>query len=314
MIEGVTIEQLRTLRAVAEAGSFAAAARKLGRVQAAVGQAMDRLEAQLGLRLFDRSGRTVRLTRQGEAIAAAAAGVQGELDALDALVGSLKQGAETSLSIAVDSLFPTPPLVDFAKEFAREHPSVELVVYTELLSAVTTLVRERRAAWGVAVEDADLTGLERRHVAFVDMVPVAARSHPLARRGTRPKERDFASAVQIVLSERRSNDSVPSRDHAVISRRQWRVVDLGAKHALIASGLGWGLMPEHLVRDDVARGALVPLHIEALGADPISRALVLVWRQGAVFGPVARWAETRLTHLCQGAVRPRAVRAPRRVK
>ena len=63
MLEGVTIEQLRTLRAVAEAGSFSAAARKLGRVQAAVSQSIDRLEAQLGLRLFDRTGRVPVLTR-----------------------------------------------------------------------------------------------------------------------------------------------------------------------------------------------------------------------------------------------------------
>src|SRR3954449_8815587 len=76
MIEGVTIEQLRTLRAVAEAGSFSAAARKLGRVQAAVSQSMDRLEGQLGLRLFDRTGRVPRLTAHGEAVVAAAARVE----------------------------------------------------------------------------------------------------------------------------------------------------------------------------------------------------------------------------------------------
>src|SRR6202040_881806 len=70
MLERVTIEQLRPLRAVADAGSFSAAARKLGRVQAAVSQSIDRLEAQLGLRLFDRSGRVPRLTRNGEAILA----------------------------------------------------------------------------------------------------------------------------------------------------------------------------------------------------------------------------------------------------
>ena len=65
VLEGVTIEQLRTLRAVAEAGSFSAAARKLGRVQAAVSQSIERLESQLGLRLFDRSGRVPRLTQHG---------------------------------------------------------------------------------------------------------------------------------------------------------------------------------------------------------------------------------------------------------
>src|SRR4051794_41874077 len=67
MLDGVTIEQLRTLLAVVQAGSFSAAARKLGRVQAAVSQSIDRLEAQLGLRLFDRTGRVPVLTAHGEA-------------------------------------------------------------------------------------------------------------------------------------------------------------------------------------------------------------------------------------------------------
>src|SRR6185369_1487600 len=107
MLEGVTIEQLRTLQAVVETGSFSAAARKLGRVQAAVSQSIERLEAQLGLRLFDRSGRVPRLTQHGEAIVAAAAKIEAGVDALDELVASLKRGAETTLRIVVDVLFPT---------------------------------------------------------------------------------------------------------------------------------------------------------------------------------------------------------------
>src|SRR5271156_1798376 len=118
MLDGVTIEQLRTLRAVIEGGSFSAAARKLGRVQAAVSQSIDRLEAQVGLRLFDRSGRVPRLTRDGAAVAAAAAKVDHDVGALDELVSSLKRGEETTLSIVVDALFPTSSLVAFAKDFA----------------------------------------------------------------------------------------------------------------------------------------------------------------------------------------------------
>src|SRR5829696_7752882 len=119
MLEGVTIEQLRTLRAVASAGSFSAAARKLGRVQAAVSQSIDRLEAQLGLRLFDRTSRVPKLTRHGEAIVAAAAKVNEDVEALDELVASLKSGTETRLSIVVDAMFPVAALVAFAKEFSR---------------------------------------------------------------------------------------------------------------------------------------------------------------------------------------------------
>ena len=82
MLEGVTIEQLRALRAVAEAGSFSAADRKLGRVQAAVSQSMNRLETHLGLRLFDRSGRVPRLTRHGQAVVAAAAKIESGVESL----------------------------------------------------------------------------------------------------------------------------------------------------------------------------------------------------------------------------------------
>src|SRR5262249_53311339 len=202
-VEGVPIEQLRTLRAVVEEGGFSAAARKLGRVQAAVSQSIDRLEAQLGLRLFDRSGRVPRLTQHGEAVARAAARVEGGVKALDELVASLKRGAETALRIVVDVMFPTESLVGFAKEFVAEHPSVELVLFTEVLSAVTAHVREKRSSWGIALEDADMEDLDQRAIADVRLVPVAAPGHALAGRAGPIDAAGLADAVQIVLGEHR---------------------------------------------------------------------------------------------------------------
>jgi DNA-binding transcriptional LysR family regulator len=308
MLEGVTIEQLRTLRAVADAGSFSAAARKLGRVQAAVSQSIDRLEAQLGLRLFDRSGRVPRLTQHGDAIVSAAAKVEGGVDALEDLVASLKRGAETSLSIVVDVLFPTASLVAFAKDFAAEHPHVALVLYTDVLSAVTAHVRERRSSWGIAIEDADLAELDRRPIADVRLVPVAARSHPLAKHAAPIGAAFLSSSVQIVLGEHRDGADAKDR-RGVMSSRTWRVVDLATKHALIASGLGWGHMPEHLVRDDLRARRLVELSLEEWGGAALRRSLVLVWRRGAVLGPVARWSQARLSELCLRVVEARSERA-----
>ena len=273
MIEGVTLEQLRTLRAVVEAGSFSAAARSLGRVQAAVSQTIDRLEAQLGLRLFDRSGRAPRLTKHGAAIAAAAAEVQGELSVLDELVKSLREGKETTLSIVVDAMFPTSSLVDFAKDVAAEHPAVELLLSTETLSAVTACVRGKHATLGIAVEDADMTGLERKHVVSVRLVPVAAPSHPLARAKRSIGATALSKAVQIVLGERRREGGTATKDQGVLSTKTWRVLDLATKHALIAGGLGWGHLPEHVVRDDLDHGRLVELRLDAWGPDALTRSL-----------------------------------------
>ncbi len=303
MLEGVTIDQLRALRAVAETGSFSAAARKLGRVQAAVSQAIDRLEAQLGLRLFDRTGRTPKLTSHGEAVVAAAGAVHDDLDALDDVVASLKRGRETRLSIVVDSMFPTDALVDFAREFGKEHPSVELVLLSETLSAVTTLVRERRALLGIAGDEADRRGLEQRRIAEITMIPVVAKSHPLARVSGAIERSALANTVQIVLSERGAprDAGEGSADHGVLSSRTWRVVDLATKQALIAAGLGWGHLPEHAIRDELRARRLVPLRLDAWGGTYPRRILHLVWRRGGRLGPVAQWVETRLTSLCRAA-------------
>jgi len=285
MLEGVTIEQLRTLRAVADEGSFSAAARKLGRVQAAVSQAIDRLEAQLGLRLFDRSGRVPRLTRHGEAIVSAAARIDGEVESLDELVQSLKRGEERMLSIVVDVLFPTAGLVAFARDFARAHPGVELLLFNEVLSGVTAHVREKRSSFGIALEDADLNQLEHRRIADVQLIPVAA-----------PEFTPTRDAVQIVLG------AAGGEDQGVFSARTWRVVDLATKHALILGGLGFGHMPEHLVRADLDANRLVPLRLDAWGDRPPRRTLVLVTRPGAPAGPVAKWAQDHLSKLCREVV------------
>ena len=97
-------------------------------------------------------------------------------------MASLKRGAERTLHIVVDVMFPTESLVAFAKDFAREHPDVGLLLFTEILSGVTAHVREKRSAWGIAIEDADLSDLDSRPIADVRLIPVAARAHPLALR------------------------------------------------------------------------------------------------------------------------------------
>jgi DNA-binding transcriptional LysR family regulator len=302
MLEGVTIEQIRTFLAVVESGSFSAAGRKLGRVQAAVSQAIERLEAQLGLRLFDRSGRVPKLTAEGEAVVAAAARIELGVTALDELVAGLKQGTETALRIVVDVLFPSAALVAFAREFRATHPAVELVLFTDVLSAVTDHVRERHSSWGIAVEDADLSELERRTIAQVRLLPVAAPEHALARHAAAIGAAQLEQAVQIVLGEHRPEAERRAVDHGVFSPRRWRVVDLATKRALIVGGLGWGHLPEHLVRADVRAGRLVALELEAWGGAPLRRSLVLVHRPDAVLGPVAQWAQRRLGDLCRNDV------------
>jgi DNA-binding transcriptional LysR family regulator len=297
MLDGVTLDQLRMLVAVAREGSFSAAARRVRRVQSAVSHAIAALEAQLGLVLFDRSTRTPTVTDAGRAVLAAAERVLAEADALRAVANGIAGGLEAHVALAVDALFPVEIVVTACREFAEAFPTVELRVHTEALGAVTALVVDGTCDLAVVNDVALAKGLDRRHVTTVKLVPVVAPSHPLARVPA-ASSRAIEAHVQIVLSERGFEGRGP--EHAVVSPRTFRVADLGTKHAFLLGGLGWGNMPLHMVARDVAAGRLVRLRSSALPREPIALPMSVVTRQGTTLGPATRWLAARLESLCAG--------------
>lgn len=304
-MDAFTLDQLRAMLLVAREGSFSAAARGLGRVQSAVSQSMSKLEAALGVTLWDRATKSPTLTPEGRAVLAAAERVCAEADGLRGLAASMVAGTEASVSMCVDALFPLPVLAELCRGFAEAFPDVDLRVDTEALSVVSARVLDGTATLGVVSPMGATPGLTRRRLAKVRMVPVASPKHPLAKvRGPIPAAR-FAQAVQVVLAER-GGDRVD--DQGVLSPRTWRVADLHTKQALLRAGLGWGNLPEHLVREDLRRKRLVRVRPESWSDDEHTLHLSAVHRAGARLGPAHRWIIARLSELCvlDDARRPRA--------
>src|SRR5579863_2844230 len=112
MLDGVSLDQLRTFIAAADEKSFSAAGRRLWRAQSVVSQTLANLEGQLGVKLFDRGARLPVLTDQGRALLAAARAVAGDVDLFKARAKSLAGGLEPELSVAVDVMFPPAPFTD----------------------------------------------------------------------------------------------------------------------------------------------------------------------------------------------------------
>src|ERR1700752_3961606 len=106
MLDPLTLDQLRVLVAVAETGSFSAAARRLGRVQSAISQAVQTLESTLGCPLFERSGRVPTLTEVGRAMLGDARYVLQGVGALRARAQSIAEDVEPELTLAIDAMFP----------------------------------------------------------------------------------------------------------------------------------------------------------------------------------------------------------------
>ncbi len=296
MADAITLDQLRTFIAVVDEGSFSAAGRKLRRVQSAVSHAMANLETELGVRIWDRSTKIPTLTPEGKVLLGSARRICSDVDALKGVADGLVGGLEASVSLGVDAILPVRAVVDMCREFAVKFPTVELRLHTETLSAVSALVLDGTCQIGVIGPAAHAQGLERQYFASVHLIPVVATEHPLASCPDRVPTTLLAEHVNIVLSERGSERQTP--DQGVLSSRTWRVADLGTKHALLLGGLGWGNMPEHMVREDLARGRLVRIQPAAWSDDEWNLSLSVVHRPELSKGPATRWILQRLPELC----------------
>ena len=295
MLDRLTLDQLRILATVVDEGSFSAAARKLQRVQSAVSTAMANLEAQLDVPIWDRTHRAATLTPQGRAVLASARRVLSDVDALRTLASAMGRGIEPAVSLCVDAVFPTEALVDMCRGFAKELPDVELRVDVQTMSVVAQRVLDGAATVGVAQAAAGSPNLERRALTPIAMIPVVARSHPLASKRGRLSAAQLGEHIQIVLSER-AESGLP--DHGVLSERTWRVHDLETKRAMLRAGLGWGNLPIHMVRADLAKGRLVRIRPDAWADDEHTLHLALVYRRDTTLGPAHRWVLDQLSTLC----------------
>ena len=281
-----TYDQLRLFLAIVETGSFGGAARKLNRAVSVVSYGIANLEAQLGVTLFDREGtRKPQLSIAGRAVLAEARTVAHGMDGLRAKVKGLLEGLEAEVSLAVDVMLPTARLGKVLRTFRSEFPTVTLRLHVEALGAVTALVLDGKAGVGISGPLAtSVDGVELRSAGSVEMVPVAAPDHPLARLHPIPPgaARDH---VQLVLTDR--SPITAGRDFAVQSPRTWRLADLGAKHALLREGIGWGNMPLPMIQPDLEAGTLLRL---AMPEQPGGAYRFCgIYRRDTPPGPAASW-------------------------
>jgi DNA-binding transcriptional LysR family regulator len=279
--------------AAADEGSFSAAARRVQRTQSAVSEAILNLEAQLGVALFDRSGRYPKLTNQGVILLADARAVITDVDAMKARAKGIAGGLEAELAAVVDVFLPIEMVAEFAREFRMQFPATPLRLYVEALGGAVQPVIDGRVSLGIVGSLPTLPqGLVQERVTEVTFMMVAAASHPLASyRGTIPKA-ELARHVQLVLTDRSSLSE--GREFGVMSPSTWRLADLFAKHAFLVAGLGWGGMPLQTVAKDIAEGRLVELSVEDVPSGGLALPMFAIYRDADPPGPAGRWMIQRL--------------------
>ena len=287
MIDPLTLDQMRVLSAVAETGSFSAAARKLGRVQSAVSQAVQTMEAALGLILFDRSRKTPTLTEAGAAMLEDARATLARAQSMLARARAIRDDLEPELTLAVEASFPIPLLMMSLQALRGEFPTLPATLFTEALGGAQETLETGAARMAIyPIFGGPKADVSAEFLARVALAPVAAAHHPLARLGRPARREDLEAHVQLVLTGR--NAYAQAVRGGVVSPHVWRFVDQTTRLEFLLSGFGWCNMPLHMVQEHIDNGRLRRLEL-LHGEPPPEFILYVACLRDRPLGRAGRW-------------------------
>ncbi len=286
-MDALTLDQFTVFVAIAEAGSFAGAARRLGRAQSAVTYAVHKLEEQTGLPLFDRTAYRPVLSEAGRALLPRARRVVEDVAAYRRQAAGIAQGIEAELTVALSSLTPLALVTPALARLHGGYPGVQLRLLIQPDEQAVVSLLEGEADLALAL---DLPGLpdwaERSLVTDLDMVFVAAREHPLAGLDGPLAPEILGEHLQVAVSVERA--ARRGRDHGVVGINRWYVPDVTTKLALLRAGLGWGSMPRVMAAEDLAAGRMVLLEGSTPFRDRPAAILAAIHHRERPPGPAAR--------------------------
>lgn len=257
--------QLTSFLKVAELGSVTRAAEALYLTQPAVTQQIRSLENELGVRLFDRTGRGVRLTLAGEALREHAHRSLAVLDECRQVIADLDAGVAGKLLIGAGVTTSVFHLPDWLRAFRETHPAVDVVVRTGRSREVTQFVLDREIDLGLVtspVQHPDLcvTGLHDEEILLV-----TPSDHPIAGHSIEPDE---LSAVPLILFPQgtgfRSYLDRTLSDAGVSARVKMETDSVEAIKRFVEAGLGVSFLPAPAVESELASGLLAQARVAGM--------------------------------------------------
>ena len=281
----MNLNHLAVFHAVAQAGSMTLGAQLLDVSQPAVSKQVQELEHALGLHLFDRIGRRVRLSQAGEILADYARRLFALAHEAEEAMADVRAVERGKLAIGASNTIGTYLLPGVLAEFWRRHPRVEVLVHIENTEQVHRRLAEHELDIGLTEGLVEEEELDAEVFQQDELVVIAAPGHRLAGQSRVP-----LSAVRqepFILREPGSGTRAVEERALTRLKLPVRVVmALGSTEAIkrvVAEGVGLAIVSRLTVCAECAAGTLAVLPVAGLR---IERPLHLVRRRGRRDGPV----------------------------
>jgi DNA-binding transcriptional LysR family regulator len=286
--ECVELYQLEAFEAIAAHGSFTRAAEALHLSQPAITRQIASLEAELRTRLFDRLGRTVRMTAAGEALHRYSEQIVRLSREAQHAVAEVGAGAAGRLAVGASSTLATYVLPSLLRRFRESHPRVEISVHTGASAQVLEMVLSNEADLGIVTSEVHDRVLVATVLAEYETCVVVPPAHPLARRGA-VEAADLAGATLIQMESGTNLRTYVDRLLSAAGVEEQVALELDNVEAIkrmIEAELGISMLPEVAVRAEVAAGRLAALPLA--GMPQANRQIRLVHRRDKYLSASAR--------------------------
>lgn len=284
MLAKTSLQQWAVLAAVVDHGGFAQAASVLHRSQSAISYAVGGLQDAIGVPLLRIVGRRAVLTPLGETLLKRARALVTDLEKLEALAASLRQGWEAELRLVVDAAFPRERLLAIVRELQQLCPNTQMQLSDAVLSGAEEAIVDGSA--DVVVTTRVPPGILGEWLADVTFVAVARADHALLQLNRPLTPADLVRHVQAVIRD--SGVRHPRDDGWLGAQLRCTVGSLEASLAIVKAGLAYAWLPAHVLQESLSSGLLRPLPLAAGGSRKVPLSLVLV--RPEIAGPAARAA------------------------
>jgi DNA-binding transcriptional LysR family regulator len=285
----LTPEALAMMDTIARTGSFAAAARELGKVPSALTYNVRQLEDALDVLLFDRSSRQAQLTAAGEELLNEGRRLLAEMDAVANRVRRVATGWETELTIAVDGVLSQLTVFELCESFyalnpqgvaGQGHggPGTRLRLRSEVLAGTWEALLSGQAdlaiGVGISAQAPAPSGIESAVLGELKFVFVVAPHHPLAAATAPITDAELLRqrAVAVADSAHRMSpitvNLLPGQDVLTVHSTE-------AKIEAIVRCMGCGFVPEPMARCHIGAGRLV---VKEVARNRTNAALHYAWR------------------------------------
>jgi len=260
----LTPEALAMMDTIARTGSFAAAARELGKVPSALTYSVRQLEDALDVLLFDRRSRQARLTAAGEELLNEGRRLLAQTQAVANRVKRVATGWETQLTIAVDGALSRLTMFELCEAFyalrpdGRDGPGTRLRLRTEVMAGTweTLLSGQADLALGAFGESPPPAGVETRPLGTMGFVFAVAPHHPLAAHDGPISDAELLKHRAVAVADTAQRMS-PRTVNLLPGQEVFTVASVQAKIEAQLRCLGCGFVAEPLAREHIRAGRLV---------------------------------------------------------